>query len=330
MMSPLEQRYRMVLRLLPGAYRERWDDDMVATFMEGAYASDPDDPEGVELGRPTWAEIRSVVGLAVRLRLGGTEAPARPRLWGDAVRQFALMVLVAFASAAIVGPVAVLLARSGAMDPIPAPGGWHTAAQFLELLWVPPLFLVLFGQFRPGRAVAATALVADAGIRVLASVMDGTGSTLSWLLLELGAVVVGSLGLYQPGTPRPRPTPWLATAAILAAGTALTAATGTVAIDWFGLCCVAVVGAAIALRHSPSGILAVTLAAVAALLLRIAATADLAWFVEATSTRPAVVFGAWAVGAGAALATAVVCGVRARRTWLALPPVTYANRTPSS
>ena len=326
MTSLLEQRYRMVLHLLPSDYRQRWGDDMAATFMEGAYASTPDDPELVELGRPTWGEIRAVVGLAVRLRLGGTEAPARPRLWGDAVRQFAVMGLVAFASVAIVGPVAALLARTGALDPVPSRDVWQVATQFLGLLWVAPLFLVLFGQFRAARGVAAAAVVTEVGVQVLSWVMQGATSNLAWFLAGLGAVVVASLGLYQPTAPRPRPAPWLASAAVLAALSMATAFAGIVAIDWFGLCCVAVVGAALALRHSPSWTLAVALAAVAALALRVVAAVDLAEFVEVTSSRPGLVFAAWVVESAAALATAVVCGISARRTWLALPPVTYADR----
>jgi hypothetical protein len=292
MTSLLEQRYRMALRLLPTDYRKRWGDDMVATFLEGAYESAPDDPELVEMGRPTWGEIRAVVGLSIRLRLGGAEAPARPRLWGDAVRQFALLALVAFASVAIVGPVVALLARAGAFDPVATPDTWEKAAQMLELLWVAPLFLVLFGQFRAARGVAAAAVVADVGVQVLVVVMVGTASNLTWFLVGLGAVVVASLGLYQSSTPRPRPAPWLASAAILAALSMVTAFAGIVAIDWFGLCCVAVVCAGLIVRHSPSWTLAVALAAVAALALRVVAAVDLAQFVQLTSARPGLVFAA--------------------------------------
>jgi hypothetical protein len=173
--------------------------------------------------------------------------------------------------------------------------------------------------------VAAAAVVAEVGVQVLSWVMQGTTSNLGWYLAGLGAVVVAALGLYQPSSPRPRPAPWVGSAAILAALTTATAFGGNVAIDWFGLCCVAVAVAAIALRHSPSWTLAVALAAVAALGLRVVAALDLAQFVQLTSPRPGLVVAAWVAEATAALATAVVCGVSARRTWLALPPVTYAD-----
>ena len=32
----LEQRYRRVLRLLPGYYRDTWEEDMVAAFPDGS------------------------------------------------------------------------------------------------------------------------------------------------------------------------------------------------------------------------------------------------------------------------------------------------------
>ena len=32
----LEQRYRRVLRLLPGYYRDKWEEDMVAAFLDSA------------------------------------------------------------------------------------------------------------------------------------------------------------------------------------------------------------------------------------------------------------------------------------------------------
>jgi hypothetical protein len=33
-MSRIEERYRFVLRLLPVSYRQRWEEDMVASFLE--------------------------------------------------------------------------------------------------------------------------------------------------------------------------------------------------------------------------------------------------------------------------------------------------------
>ena len=41
MSSNLERRYRRVLRLLPGWYRERWEDDMAAAFLDSWLTGDP-------------------------------------------------------------------------------------------------------------------------------------------------------------------------------------------------------------------------------------------------------------------------------------------------
>jgi hypothetical protein len=39
----LEQRYRRVLRLLPGYYRDKWEEDMVAAFLDSWMTGDPDE-----------------------------------------------------------------------------------------------------------------------------------------------------------------------------------------------------------------------------------------------------------------------------------------------
>ena len=80
----LEQRYRRVLRLLPGYYRERWEEDMVAAFLDSWLTGDPDEDEAIlEFCKPTWAEVASVVCLAARLHLGGAGAPRRYFAWGQ-------------------------------------------------------------------------------------------------------------------------------------------------------------------------------------------------------------------------------------------------------
>jgi len=61
----LERRYRRALRLLPGYYRERWEDDMVAAFLDSWLTGDPDTDECVlEFCKPALQEVASVVLLA--------------------------------------------------------------------------------------------------------------------------------------------------------------------------------------------------------------------------------------------------------------------------
>ena len=72
----LEQRYRRVLRLLPGYYRRAWEQDMVAAFLESSLTGDPDEDDWVlEFSKPAWREITSVAALAFRLYLGGHRRP---------------------------------------------------------------------------------------------------------------------------------------------------------------------------------------------------------------------------------------------------------------
>jgi len=91
----LEQRYRRVLRLLPGYYRDKWEQDMVTAFLDSWLTGDPHEDECI-IGycKPTWPEVASVAGLAARLYLGGAATPRRYFAWGQAVRNAALAVLL--------------------------------------------------------------------------------------------------------------------------------------------------------------------------------------------------------------------------------------------
>ena len=95
----LEDRYRRVLRLLPGYYRHQWEEDMVAAYLDSRITGDEDEDEYVyEFGRPEWPEVASVAGLAVRLYLGGPGTPRRYFAWGQAVRRAVLAVSMAHAA----------------------------------------------------------------------------------------------------------------------------------------------------------------------------------------------------------------------------------------
>ena len=55
MSSDLERRYRRVLRLLPGWYRQQWEQDMVAAFLDSWLTGDPAADEAIlEFCRPAW------------------------------------------------------------------------------------------------------------------------------------------------------------------------------------------------------------------------------------------------------------------------------------
>jgi hypothetical protein len=91
----LERRYRRVLRLLPGWYREQWEQDMVAAFLDSWLTGDPEADEYItKVAGPSSAEVASVVGLAGRLYLGGAGAPGRYFAWGQALRNAVLAVIL--------------------------------------------------------------------------------------------------------------------------------------------------------------------------------------------------------------------------------------------
>jgi hypothetical protein len=67
----LEQRYRRVLRLLPGYYRDKWEEDMVAAFLDSWMTGDPDE---ACWSRPADGAVRS---LRVRPPARSSWFPAR-------------------------------------------------------------------------------------------------------------------------------------------------------------------------------------------------------------------------------------------------------------
>ncbi|MDQ2727240.1 MAG: hypothetical protein M3Y91_05115 [Actinomycetota bacterium] len=101
----VECRYRTVLRLLPRWYRAEREDEMVATFLEEWREFDDLD---LEYRWPPWSETASVASSAVRLRLGGTGAPARSLAWGEASRLVALLGLLAYAALTVLGFASVI------------------------------------------------------------------------------------------------------------------------------------------------------------------------------------------------------------------------------
>jgi hypothetical protein len=256
----LEQRYRRVLRLLPGYYRDKWEEDMVAAFLDGWLTGDPDeDSVTMEYDRPGRQEVASVAGLAARLYLGGAGAPRRYFAWGQAVRGTVLAVLLADAIWGL-GQL-VLLARSrhliGWLPPPPAGGFWSTASYVVGYAWVVVFVALVLGDYRTARIIAALVVSAD-----LAVVLHGqlTGVLLSpfaswahWFLIDLAPVLAKAA--FHRDAPPAAPRPWLLALPagyVLVYGPLLALqATGNSAWlpDFPGLCCVLVALACLA--HAP-------------------------------------------------------------------------------
>jgi len=257
----LEQRYRRVLRLLPGYYRDAWEEDMVAAFLDGWLTGDPDeDSVTMEYDRPSRQEIASVAGLAVRLYLGAAGAPRRYLAWGQAIRGAVLALLLTHAIWGL-GQL-LLVARShrliGWLPPTPAAGGiWLTVWYMAGYCWIVVFVALVLGHYRVARVIAVLAVAA-----ALAIVLQGqlTGELVSpfaswsyWVLMDI--VPVAAMAAFHRDAPAVPRRPWLLA---LPAGYLLVNVpwltlqlTGNSAWlpDNFGLCCL--LGALACLAHVP-------------------------------------------------------------------------------
>jgi hypothetical protein len=354
-MSRLEQRYRRLLRVLPAAYREAWEEDMVATFLDSRDSEDAEAAEfAADFGRPSWSEVASVAGLAIRLRLDTAGAPPRSVAWGQAVRLVALMGLLVHAAVATVG-AGLGLWVTGKLGWLPAPpadwvpatplSAWQTLWSLTGLLWLPAYVGLLLGHRRAAQLLAALAVLPGVAAATSATVdlAAGTAPLLLtiWSNLLVGVLLVLALAAFHQDAPPVRRRPWLVA---LAVGVALLlglfllewSTDPWVMVDWPGLYCVALVGVAVAhlaapalgrRAWTPSWSLALALLALASFGLRVLSLLDYA-LVGAGGQRSALL----AVGATEALAVLAVAGPLARRAadvLRRLPPLPAAPAAPS-
>lgn len=255
-MSRLEQRYRLVLRLLPAAYRRQWEQDMVAAFLASMHSGDPETDEFVlDYGRPSLAEIASIVSLAARLRLGGgVQAPPRFYAWGQAIRLATLMMLLTNA-VMVTGNIAITLWQSGAMAWLPAPAPelalspprslWHIAANLTGCAWLPAYLALVLGHRRLSQGLALLAIIAASLVTAVEQATDELPLiVLPWAVLLLDTAVLLAMAAFHRAAPPVPRRPWLLA---LPAGVLLVPlplfgiqATNQTArlLDWPGLSCI--------------------------------------------------------------------------------------------
>jgi hypothetical protein len=214
----LEDRYRRVLRMLPGYYRDRWEQDMVAAFLDSRVTGDEGEDEyAFEFGRPGWAEVASVAGLAARLYLGGAGAPRRYFAWGQAVRGAVLAVALVHASQGL-GDLTVLAWRrhQGAWLPasLAAPalnGAWPVVANAVDSAWIIAFTALVLGHRRTARTIAVLAVTADLVFLLQAQVAGllprPSGTWSSFILFGLAPVV--AMAAFHRDAPPTAPRPWL-------------------------------------------------------------------------------------------------------------------------
>ena len=266
MSSDLERRYRRVLRLLPGWYRAQWEEDMVAAFLDSWLTGDPEADEYIfEIAGPSWAEVASVAGLAVRLYLGGVGAPRRYFAWGQAVRRAVLAVMLTHAVLAL--DILVLAAWSRREFGLPAPpanlvvglpgGTWPAVFYLVNAAWLVIYVTLVLGLYRTARALAALAIVPGL-VALLQAHLTGVmpapfGSWAFWVLLSL-VPVVGMAAFHRDAPPIGR-RPWLvaipANYLLVVVPLLALKATGNFAWlpDFPGLCCILL--ALVCVAHAP-------------------------------------------------------------------------------
>jgi hypothetical protein len=287
----LERRYRRVLRLLPGWYRQRWEQDMVAAFLDSWLTGDPDEDEGVlEFCRPGWAEVASVAGLAVRLHLGGAGTPRR-YAWGQAIRRAALAVLLVHAVLAVdilvflergrtlVGWLPALPAQPATLMTASPAGVWTTVYYLVSSAWIMIFVTLALGHYRTARVLASLAIVPGLVALIqaqLTGIMPARfGPWNFWILIDLAPVL--AMTAFRRDSPPTASRSWLLALPVgylLMYGPLLALqATGNSAWlpDFPGMCCVLVSLACLA--HAPrawsrqtagSGVWSMTLALLAA------------------------------------------------------------------
>jgi hypothetical protein len=220
MSSNLERRYRRVLRLLPGWYRQRWEQDMVAAFLDSWLTGDPAADEYITWAAgPSWAEVASVARLAVRLHLGGPGTPRR-HAWGQAIRRAVRTVVLVHAVLAVNVLVFLVWSRrlAGWLHVLPtslvvvSPGSvWPIVYYLVSAAWIVIFGSLALGHYRLARLLAALAIVPGL-VALLQAQLTGImpapfGPWPFWVLLDL-APVLAMTAFHRDAPPAAR-WPWL-------------------------------------------------------------------------------------------------------------------------
>ena len=217
----LEQRYRRVLRLLPGYYRDKWEQDMVAAFLDSWLTGDPEvDTAVLEFCRPSWPEVASVAGLAARLYLGGAATPRRYFASGQAVRLAVLAVVLVHATQGLANLTLLTWRRhlAGWFPALPASlagpvpdGPWPTVINVVDCVWIVIFVALVLGHHRMARVVAALANAVERVLQQQAHfaglLLRPLGTWSSWFLLDLAPVL--AMAAFHRDAPPAARRPWL-------------------------------------------------------------------------------------------------------------------------
>ena len=188
-MTPLEQRYRRTLRLLPAGYRQIWEDDMVDAYMERASHDGGDARSG-----RSRAEHLSVLGLAVRLRLSGAHLSPRGLAWRGAAHGFVLIALLYLAVNGILTVTSLVersLSDTGFAPATTQDAVLYWADALPALLWVAAFVAVVGGRAAATRVLVTLAFIAWVTLTIVN--VQRTATTLGVTTPELGDWVLGKV-----------------------------------------------------------------------------------------------------------------------------------------
>jgi hypothetical protein len=293
MSRSLERSYRRALRLLPGWYREQWEEDMVAAFMDSWLTGDPEADEYIsEAAGPSCAEIASVACVAVRLYLGGAGAPRRYFAWGQAARNAVLTAMLLQAVVALDTFVRLTwthrlftwlpVAQPANAPPVPAGSIWPLMlyTDGAGCAWIAIFIFLVLGQYRAARVIAMPAivpgLVSLLQVQLTGNPAPAFGPWAFWILLDLAPVL--AMAAFHRDAPPASSRRWLLAlpAGYLLVAVPVLALQATGRSAWLpgtsGLCCILVCLACLAhtprarsLRFAGSGVWSLTLTLLAAI-----------------------------------------------------------------
>ena len=217
----LEDRYRRVLRLLPGYYRAAWEEDMVAAFLDSRITGDEDEDEYLlEFGRPpgrrspAWPPWPPGCTWAAQARRAGTSPGARPcgarcSLWRWCTRCRALPASRCWPGAAT-RPAGSPRCPRDWRPRCPAACGPRRGTPS-SYAWIAVFLALVLGQYRTARVIAALAAAADLAVLLQAQLagllLRPLGSWSSWFLFDLTAVL--AMAAFHRDAPPSARRPWL-------------------------------------------------------------------------------------------------------------------------
>ncbi|WP_394619298.1 hypothetical protein JNUCC0626_09440 [Lentzea sp. JNUCC 0626] len=206
-MRNLERRYRALLKVLPGWYRQDREEEMVGIFL-----AERDDDLDLEHSWPGWGETWAVLGLSVRTHLaagaGMSSVPAKVVWRGEVVRALGMLGLLLglfYATAAVVSVTTVGLANPNQPDP-----GWWRVLELGPFL--------AFGALLAGKRTLAK-VAAAAPVLLAVGSLGQPSYALAWGLFQLPSLVTFvalCLGFHREApTPPARRLLWWGGGAVL-------------------------------------------------------------------------------------------------------------------